>query len=122
MKNRVVCVVWVLMFFAANLTGVAAAREDKISVMNPRGIMPAIRLIPMAARPDSLDGKTVYIVDTKYPNTKPFVEQLQKNLQEKYPNTNWVLKDKKGNYMEDDPDLWAEIKEKAQGAIVLIGH
>ena len=122
MKNRVVCVVWALMFVAASLTGTAAAGEDKITVMNPRGIMPSIRLIPMAARPDSLDGKTVYIVDTKYPNTKPFVEQLQKNLREKYPNTNWVLKDKKGNYMEDDPDLWAEIKEKAQGAIVLIGH
>ena len=33
-----------------------------------------IRTIPMATRPATLDGKTVYIVDTKYPNTKPFVE------------------------------------------------
>lgn len=118
MKCRIVWIVWVALFLAANVT----AKEAKITVMNPRGIMPTIRLIPMAARPDSLDGKTVYIVDTKYPNTKPFVEQLQKNLAQKYPGTRWVLVEKAGNYMQDDPKLWEEIKEKAQGAIVLIGH
>ena len=51
-----------------------AADLEKIVVMNPRGIRPEIRKIPMATRPATLDGKTVYIVDTKYPNTKPFVE------------------------------------------------
>lgn len=122
MNTRIHRIFWAIVFLIAGITGTAGAKEARITVMNPRGIMPAIRLIPMAARPKTLDGKTVYIVDTKYPNTKPFVEQLQKNLQEKFPNTNWLLKDKKGNYMEDDPDLWAEIKEKAQGAIVLIGH
>ena len=53
-----------------------AADQEKIVVMNPRGIQPEIRKIPMATRPATLDGKTVYIVDTKYPNTKPFVESL----------------------------------------------
>jgi len=102
--------------------GAFAAAEDKITVMNPRGIMPGIKKIPMAERPGTLDGKTIYIVDTKYPNTKPFVNELQKHLAKNYPQTTWVVKDKVGNYMEDDPKLWAEIKEKAQGAIVLIGH
>ena len=122
MKNRVIWIAWAIAFFTIGLTGVVTAKEAKISVMNPRGIRPAIRLIPMAARPDSLDGKTVYIVDTKYPNTKPFVNELQKNLAQKYPKTTWVLKEKVGFYLQDDPKLWAEIKEKAQGAIVLIGH
>ena len=100
----------------------ATAADEKITVMNPRGIMPAIERIPMAKRPGSLDGKTIYIVDTKFPNTKPFVNGLRDNLAAKYPKTTWIGVDKKGNYMLDDPELWAEIKEKADGAIVLLGH
>jgi hypothetical protein len=98
------------------------ADPARIVVMNPQGIKPEIRKIPMAARPASLDGKTVYIVDTKYPNTKPFVEELHAALKAKYPATTWVLKDKFGGYMDDDPNLWKEIKAKAAGAIVLVGH
>ena len=97
--------------------------EAKIVVMNPRGIQPEIRKIPMGERPSTLDGKTVYIVDTKYPNTKPFVNELQSSLQTKYPKTTWVIREKFGMYMDDDPALWKETKEKADGgAIVLVGH
>ena len=76
----------------------------------------------MATRPATLDGKTVYIVDTKYPNTKPFVESLLAALQAKYPKTTWIVRDKYAGYMDDDPNLWKEIKEKAAAAIVLLGH
>jgi len=97
--------------------------EAKIVVMNPRGVQPEIRKIPMAQRQSTLDGKTVFIVDTKYPNTKPFVNELQSSLQAKYPKTTWVIRDKAGSYFDDDPNLWKEAKEKADGgAIVLIGH
>ena len=96
--------------------------EPKIVVFNPRGIQPEIRKIPMATRPATLDGKTVYVVDIKYANTQPFVNELMAGLKAKYPGTNWVLRQKLGMYMDDDPKLWAEIKEKAAGSIVLIGH
>jgi hypothetical protein len=65
---------------------------------------------------------TVYIVDTKYPNTKPFVNERYSALKSKYPNTRWVLKEKLVGYMDDDPELWKEIKAKGAGAIVLVGH
>jgi ABC-type branched-subunit amino acid transport system substrate-binding protein len=90
--------------------------------MNPRGIQPEIRKIPMATRPATLDGKTVYIVDTKYPNTKPFVNELFAALKAKYPKANWLVRDKAAGYMDDDPALWKEIKEKGACAIVLLGH
>ena len=109
------------MCIAVQTASGVSAEEARITVMNPRGIQPAIQRIPMAAR-SSLDGKTVYIVDTKYPNTKAFVNKLQENLAAKYPKTKWVSKDKTGNYMQDDPALWAEIKAQAQAAIVLMGH
>jgi hypothetical protein len=104
-----------------SLSQTAPAKDVRITVMNPRGIQPPIRLIPMAER-QSIEGKTVYIVDTKYANTKPFVNELYKILKERYPKTNWVLRDKLGMYMTDDPKLWAEIKEKGQAMIMPIGH
>jgi hypothetical protein len=131
MKNRVVCIIAIVIASLALAyaqgakpakTSKTQADAQKIVVMNPRGIQPEIRKIPMATRPATLDGKTVYIVDTKYPNTKPFVQSLHEALQAKYPKTTWVLKEKLGGYMDDDPNLWKEIKEKAAGAIVLVGH
>ena len=108
-----------LLFFLT--AAITSAREEKITVYNPRGIKPPIRLIPMPER-GSIDGKTVYLVDTKYANTKPFVNELYKILQERYPKTDWVLREKIGMYMDDDPNLWAGIKEKAVGMIMVIGH
>ena len=97
-------------------------KQEKIVVMNPRGIQPDIRKIPMAARPATLDGKTVYIVDVKYPNTKPFADALLAGLQAKYPKTTWIWRPKAAGYMDDDANLWKEIKEKDAAAIVMLGH
>jgi ABC-type branched-subunit amino acid transport system substrate-binding protein len=103
-KSVYIPVVILIALFVSSLGW--ADDEGKIVVMNPRGIMP----------------ETVYIVDTKYPNTKPFVKELQAALKAKYPKTTWVLRDKFAGYMDDDPNLWKEIKEKGAGAIVLLGH
>ena len=122
MRTKAVYILAVIMMSGfASFFG-RAADEGKIVVMNPRGIQPEIRKIPMAVRPATLDGKTVYIVDTKYPNTKPFVGELFDALKAKYPKTTWVLRDKFAGYMDDDPNLWKEIKAKGAGAIVLVGH
>jgi len=122
MKTKSFCLFCLILLAAIVASPGLAADEAKIVVMNPRGIQPEIRKIPMAARPATLDGKTVYIVDTKYPNTKPFVEELYVALKSKYPKTTWVLREKFAGYMDDDPKLWKEIKEKGAGAIVLLGH
>jgi hypothetical protein len=122
MRNKAVYILAVALMAAFATSYMGAADEAKIVVMNPRGIQPEIRKIPMAARPATLDGETVYIVDTKYPNTKPFVHALLDALKAKYPKTNWILRDKYAGYMDDDPKLWAEIKEKKALAIVVLGH
>ena len=116
MKSKAVCILVVILIAAFAASFGWAADEAKIVVMNPRGIQPEIRKIPMATRPATLDGKTVYIVDTKYPNTKPFVDELFAALKAKYPKTTWVLREKLAGYMDDDPNLWKEIKEKGCGS------
>jgi hypothetical protein len=122
MRTKAVCILVVIVIAAFASSYGWSADEAKIVVMNPRGIQPEIRKIPMAPRPATLDGRTVYIVDTKYPNTKPFVQALYDALKAKYPKTTWILREKYAGYMDDDPKLWAEIKEKKAGAIVLLGH
>ena len=122
MRTKAVCILSVILAATFAVSFGWSADEAKIVVMNPRGIQPEIRKIPMAPRQATLDGKTIYIVDTKYPNTKPFVNELAAALQAKYPKTTWTIRDKYAGYMDDDPKLWAEIKEKGAGAIVLLGH
>ena len=122
MKKRVGCFTLTLFFATACAAVFAQTPDKKITVMNPRGMKPSIQQIPMAERPATLDGKTIYIVDTRFPRTREFVGALVETLAERYPKTDWVLKDKYGGYMDDDPKLWADIKENAHGAIVTVGH
>jgi hypothetical protein len=122
MKKRACYFALAAIFGTAFYSGSAQTRGEKITVMNPIGIKPPIRQIPMAMRPATLDGKTIYIVDTQYPRTREFVEALVNVLIEKYPKTKWILKDKFGGYMDDDPNLWADAKENAHGVIMTVGH
>jgi hypothetical protein len=121
MNHRAVCFAFGVLL-SSLFAGFASAQDTKITVLNPRGIQPQIRRIPMAPRPATLDGKTIYVVDTRYPRTREFVEELFNILKEKYPKTNWVLRDKFGGYVDDDPKLWAEIKDKGHGMIMAVGH
>jgi hypothetical protein len=123
MRSRIVyCLLVASLAISFALKPSPAADDAKITVLNPRGILPQIQRIPMAPRLDRLDGKTIYIIDTKFARTRDFVETLQKVLQDRYPKTTWVLRDKLGNYQVDDPNLWKEIQSKGHGVIMGIGH
>jgi hypothetical protein len=100
----------------------ASVKKKKITILNPRATLPPIKLVPMAPRLDKLDGKTIYIVDVGFQLTEPFYDAALKLLKEKYPKTKWIVKQKFGSFFHDDPKLWAEIKQKADGAIVGPGH
>ena len=96
--------------------------NEKITVLNPQGNAAPIHLIPMASRLDTLNGKTIYIVDMNFPRTQQFFEEMQLLLASRYPETKWELRIKTGTYFNNDPDLWAEIKEKGDGVIMGIGQ
>jgi len=104
------------------LTGVLQAQEPKITVLNPLGQPPVITRVPMASRISNLEEKTIYIVDIGFTDTHQFFTEMQKLLSAKYPKTTWIIRTKIGTYFEDDPKLWAEIKEKGHGMIMGIGH
>ncbi len=102
--------------------GILRAQEPKITVLNPLGQPPTIARVPMAPRITNLEGKTIYIVDTGFTDTHQFFTEMQKLLSAKYPKTTWIVRTKIGMYADDDPKLWAEIREKGHGMIMGIGH
>ena len=124
MKNKMNAGILIISFFALVLSfaNTSLAKETKITVYNPLGQPPAIERVPMAPRIDDLKGKTIYIVDIGFSGTHQFLVELQDVLKERYPDTKWVLRNKIGTYFNDDPKLWAEVKEKGDAMIMGVGH
>ena len=91
-------------------------------VINPSGQLPPIQKVSMAPRLSSLEEKTIYIVDSRWPYTRQVSEEIRNVLSERFPNTTFELRDKAGSYGEDDPVLWNEIREKGDGMIMSVGH
>ena len=80
-------------------------------------------LIPlrMAPRLDSLDNKTVYLVDTGFAGGKEFLEEMQKWFSENMPSVKTVVHIKSGNAFVDSPELWPELQKKADGVVFGVG-
>lgn len=100
----------------------AATGLGKVEALNPKGTPPPVELIPMAPRLDSLDGKTVWLIDTGFEGGGFLLQQIQLWFQRNMPTVNAIFRRKAGPYMEDDPALWQEIKAKGHAAIMAIGH
>jgi len=96
--------------------------EQKITVLSPMGIPPAIQLKTMAPRLDTLDGKTVYLVDVGYVGTDILLKEMEDWFKANMPKVNIVYKRKFGFFTSEDPFLWAEIKEKGHAMVMGMGH
>ncbi len=99
-----------------------APEGRRYQVLNPRGTPPPVKLRPMAQRPESLQGRTVYLVDVRFMNGRAFLEQIQQVLAERFPGLKTELRQKRGGYTEDDADLWNEIQANAGLVVMAIGH
>jgi hypothetical protein len=97
--------------------------QNKVTLINPRSESHPIEPTPIIApRLNSLDGKTVYVVDVRWPYTHQFLEEMSNVLSGKYPKVKFEFRYKEGDYGADDPKLWAEIKERGDAAIISVGH
>ena len=95
---------------------------SQIRVLNPMGTPPPIQLKPQAPRLDTLEGKTIYFVNTGYIGTDRLMEVMSDWFKANYPKTNVVVKMSAGGMTNVDKDLWAEIGQKGDAAIVGLGH
>jgi hypothetical protein len=98
------------------------AANPRLTVLNPVGFAPTITRKELAPRLDTLDGKTVYLVDCRFDDSDVFLRQLQAWLAEHMPAVKTVFKPISSVYLKDDPATWEEIRARGHAAIVGVGH
>jgi len=75
----------------------------------------------MAERLDTLEGKTVYLVNTGFAGGKEFLEEAQDWFKRNRPGVKTVLKNKTTSMFTDEPTLWKEIKENGDAVVFGVG-
>ena len=95
---------------------------EKISVLNPMGFAPKVVQKELAPRLDTLDGKTLYLVDCRFDDSDVFLKQVQAWFAEHMPGVRTVFKQISSVYLKDDPTTWEEIRARGHAAIVGVGH
>ena len=121
-----------LVFAALILSGIAivqagsdaASSEDRlITILNPAVTTRLADRVPIAPRLDTLEGKTIYLVDDNWGGMgeKSILhDEMEAWFAGHMPGVKIVRKIKKGNFVTDDPALWKEIADN-QGDGVIIG-
>jgi hypothetical protein len=95
---------------------------DKLTVLNPMGYPPKVTGKPLAPRLDSLDAKTVYLIDCRFDDSDLLLDQVAAWFEEHMPSVKTVIKPISTVYTQDDPATWEEVQAKGHAAIVGVGH
>jgi len=130
MRLRIAIIVTILIGLCFSFTFIhspadvrAADVEDPIlTVLNPLGTPPPIKLLPMAPRLDTIKGKTIYIVNDGYPGSNILLGELKTVMEERHPDTEFIYRDKPGGMGGKIQELWDEINEKGDAMILALGH
>ena len=96
--------------------------DQKFVALSPKGTPPPVQRFPMAPTLTTLDGKTVYLVDTGFFGADLLLYQVADWFKRNMPSVKTVYRRKAGTYPEPDPKLWAEIKANGNAVIMAIGH
>jgi len=108
------------------------ANEGRYSVMSPEtGIQKGTGELPpgmggpapsspvFTERLDTLENKTVYLVDIGFGGGYNFMLQLQKWFTENMPSVTTIVRRKPGRvFADDNNDLWEEVKEKGHAVVL----
>ncbi|NLA75922.1 MAG: hypothetical protein GX846_10715 [Deltaproteobacteria bacterium] len=111
------------MFFSINIPAAVQAATEKepvITVLNPLGTPPPIETKQMAPRLATLDGKTIYLINTGFPNSGRLLEEIGNWFKTNYPKANMVMS--RAGMDNIPPNVMSEIKEKADAVILGVGH
>ena len=123
-KLLLCCTVFVIVTaLSALLTSCQGSNSagQRITVMNPAIESKMVDRIPLSPRLDTLDGKTIYLVDINWggPDAAYSVfEEMKDWFAKNKPAVNIIIKRKAGMYTMDDPPLWKEIAEKGNAALI----
>jgi len=110
-------------------SGIFGRRLDEDSPMSaihdptyqPRDTSENLGTLKMAERLDTLEGKTVYLVNTMFAGGHEFMEELQDWFAKNRPGVKTELRDKKLGWATDEPELWREVKANGDAVVFGVG-
>jgi hypothetical protein len=111
----------VIAAIAATACAPSSDSERLITALNPVVANKMAERQPLSPRLNTLEGKTIYLVDIGWggPHAAPSVyEEIQAWFAKNMPGVKTEVRRIKGAYESDDTELWKEIKEKGNAAIV----
>jgi hypothetical protein len=119
MNRHVIRAAMVVLMFAANFA--APAHAQVYSALDPRGTYPPVERVPLAARLPSLADKRIYIV-MSWPNGSGLdqvARDIAASLVANHRVKTALIKSRNTLYSDDDPELWKEMKQNADGFIYI---
>jgi hypothetical protein len=93
-----------------------------ITVLNPAISSRMVERVPLAPRTDTLEGKTIYLVDLQWggPNAGYSVfEEMRDWFSRNMPSVKVEIRRASSGWMGDDPGLRKEIISKKAGGVVI---
>ena len=100
----------------------AAEPGGQLTVLNPMGYPPRVTPKDLAPRLDTLDGKTVFLLDCRFDDADIFLGQMRDWFNEHMPSVRAEMIRLSSVYTRDDPETWEYIKANGDAAIVGVGH
>jgi hypothetical protein len=91
-----------------------------LTVHDPRGYPPQVIGKRLANRPQSLDGKRVYLVDCLFDNSEVFMDQLRDWFGKNLPSVKTDIIKPRESWV-DDPDMRKKVEEDGDAAILGVG-
>ena len=101
----------------------ARNNADSLStVLDPRG-QPTnvVQPLPLAPRLETLEGKTVHLIDVGFGGGWEFLEEAAAWFSRNMPTVKTVLRHKTGIMFVDEPQMWADAKADAHAVIFGVG-
>ncbi len=123
MKVKTLSASLLLVVAALAATSYAPAQNSErlITVLNPIVANKMPDRLPLSPRLDTLEGKTLYLVDIGWggPQAAPGVyEEMKAWFAKNIPSLKIQVRRVKGSYESDQKELWKEIAENGNAAMI----